>query len=267
MIATDARQAEFSSNEIDTLEAYRPVNRVAIASLITALASAAALLNPLLWSLPAVAVVMALIALFQIRKSNGEQRGAALAKVGFGLAVFFASWSLSWYLTDYYVLTKQARVYGDEWINLLREGKIYEAHQLALPGSQRAKSGTSINELYDSVLHEHHDDHEKADNQPKPPAREEEAMRRELPMAYREFIGGEPMRQLVAIGKSWQFTFVRVVSVSRGDLHNSFVNLEYEIGYTENERPAKLHIVLRMQRTLAAREAQWHVSTVSRPQS
>jgi hypothetical protein len=266
MIATDSRQAEFSSNEIDTLEAYHPVNRVAIASLVTGLASAAALLNPLLWGLPAVAVVLALFALFQIRKSNGEQRGAVLAKVGFGVAMFFASWSLSWYMTDYYVLTKQARVYGDEWINLLREGKIYEAHQLALPGSQRAKNGTSLNELYDSVLHENHD-HDKAEKQPKPPAREEEAMRRELPMAFREFVGGDPMKQLVAIGQSWQFTFARVVSVSRSDRLNSVVNLEYEISYTENERPAKLHIVLRMQRTLAAQEAQWHVSTVSRPQS
>lgn len=267
MIATDPRQAEFSSNEIDTVEAYRPVNRLAIASLIIGLASAAALLNPLLWGLPVLAAVLALVALLQIGRSHGEQRGAILAKVGFGAAMLFASWSLSWYMTDYYVLTSQARVYGDEWINLVREGRIYEAHQLALPGSQRAKNETSITELYETVLRERHDDPDKANTPPKPASREEEAMRRELPMAFREFVGGDPMKQLVAIGKNWQFRFERVVSLSKSDLRNSVINLEYEINYTEDERPAKLHIVLRMQRTLAADEAQWNVATVSRPQS
>jgi hypothetical protein len=66
---------------------YVAVNAFAVAAIIFGLASGLVVVNPILLIVPAVAVVLGVIALMQVRNSNGTQTGRALAWLGIVLAV------------------------------------------------------------------------------------------------------------------------------------------------------------------------------------
>lgn len=66
---------------------YVAVNGLAVAAVIFGLGSALVVLNPILLIVPAVAVVLGVFALVQIRNSNGTQTGRILAWLGIVLAV------------------------------------------------------------------------------------------------------------------------------------------------------------------------------------
>ena len=74
---------------------YRAVNVLAVTSLVLGVASWMSLLHPLLFLLPIGGVCLALIAVMQIRRSNGTQSGRALAAIGLLLALGLGGWALA----------------------------------------------------------------------------------------------------------------------------------------------------------------------------
>jgi hypothetical protein len=68
---------------------YVAINPMSVATLVVGLASAAAMLDPILLAVPVVAIVLGLAAITQIRKSSGTQGGLSLAIVGMIAAVGF----------------------------------------------------------------------------------------------------------------------------------------------------------------------------------
>ena len=71
---------------------YVAINSVAVVAVIAGLASAAALLGPVLLAVPVIAIVLGLIAFRQIRRSNGTQQGLALVAFGLISAIAFSGW-------------------------------------------------------------------------------------------------------------------------------------------------------------------------------
>src|SRR3954467_10146513 len=68
---------------------YVAVNGMSIVALILGVASALSLFANELLVIPGIAVVLAIVAFFQIRDSNGTQTGKGLAAVGLVLALAF----------------------------------------------------------------------------------------------------------------------------------------------------------------------------------
>jgi len=71
---------------------YVAINALAVATLVVGIASAMALLDPILLAVPIAAVVLGLFAIGQIRKSSGTQGGLLLAIVGMLAALTFSGW-------------------------------------------------------------------------------------------------------------------------------------------------------------------------------
>ena len=74
------------------LAEYRAVSGIAVASLLCAVAGAAVALSWVFVALPAIAVLLGLIALWQIRRASGTLIGRPLAWLGIALGVLIVSW-------------------------------------------------------------------------------------------------------------------------------------------------------------------------------
>lgn len=70
---------------------YTAINPTSVVALLLGLASVVALLETLLLIVPALAVVVGLAAMSQIRKSNGTQTGRGLALAGIGLGLLLGA--------------------------------------------------------------------------------------------------------------------------------------------------------------------------------
>ena len=68
---------------------YAAVNGVSVIAVILGVASALSLLDPVLLVIPLLTLVLSLVAIWQIRKSNGTQTGKGLALLGLLLAIGF----------------------------------------------------------------------------------------------------------------------------------------------------------------------------------
>lgn len=74
---------------------YRSINVPAVASLVMGVASWMSLIHPLLYVLPAGAVALGLIGMYQVARSNGTQGGAVLAGLGIVLGLALGGWALA----------------------------------------------------------------------------------------------------------------------------------------------------------------------------
>ena len=118
MPASDSRAVGFGAGDVDVLPEYRSLNRLAVASFILALLSATALRIPCSGScrpLPRWWRCSQGAAL----QAHGEQRGAALAKTAWMIALLFAACAVSWHFSYYVTLSRQAQRYSQAWLDLL----------------------------------------------------------------------------------------------------------------------------------------------------
>ncbi len=77
--------------------------------------------------LPVLAAVLALIARFQIRRSEGTQSGLKLASWAVGLSVGVGIVYCMYYLGTFLAVRSQAQTFADRWLQKITEGKIDEA--------------------------------------------------------------------------------------------------------------------------------------------
>jgi hypothetical protein len=122
---------------------YRPISGLAVASLIVALLFAGILVlgvvlsalthAPLpefvLWflPLPLAGAALALVATWQIHRSQGTRAGLATAKWGGLLSVFLGVIYLTLLATTEWVIGSEARTFTDQWLRTVAEGKLEHA--------------------------------------------------------------------------------------------------------------------------------------------
>jgi len=117
--------------EVQTLPQYRSVSPVAILALVLGLASPLALVNPTLLAIPLAGVVVAVVAMRRIDANAELLSGKGMALVALFLAVFFLVYTPARMWTRFQVLKGHATQLSDALVELLHEGKTYEAHQLS----------------------------------------------------------------------------------------------------------------------------------------
>ncbi len=126
-------QAEISPQVERDLESYRAPSMWGPVALLLGIISAVAVIGPLLWILPVTAAIFAVVALWRIRASGGQLLGRGMAVLGLVLAIFFGMAGPARTLSREYWLETRADRFAHGFIEVLENGKKYEAHQLTKP--------------------------------------------------------------------------------------------------------------------------------------
>lgn len=116
----------------DVVDDYRSVSVLAVAGLLLGLASISAWLHPLLWLVPLAAVVVSLLAFRKLALDAPNLIGWKPAAVGLALGLLCGAGAATrWALHQYLVEAEAAKV-GVAWIDLVRDGRDRQVHQLSL---------------------------------------------------------------------------------------------------------------------------------------
>ena len=134
--------------EGDPLADYRPISPLAIVALLAGLASSLAFADPLMLFVPVASAVLAGISLLQFHRSRVPMLGRSAALLGLMFSILFGTWAAAGSWTRQKVLLREAERVGTIWLDLVRDGKLYEAHQLHLSQRDRAAPGESLDVLY-----------------------------------------------------------------------------------------------------------------------
>ena len=264
MVATDPRDVGFRSTDSETLPEYQPLSRLSLASLLAALLSPIALVHPLLWIVPVIAALLAILALRAIHHSDGELRGSGLARTALVVSLLFGSWAVVWSMSYQYIVGRQARHYSQAWLDLIKNGRLYEAHQLSMSLTARVPPQDSLEETYKKATTP--SSQSKAEKNFTLDDSEPERMRmRELSDSYKSFISGPPMDQLLKLKTDWQAEFSGNLASRRLDGYKDEVDQKYTIRYRENEEDKSLDAILTVERERVGDRANWRVSRIVDP--
>jgi hypothetical protein len=117
----------------ETSSGYRPVSGLAVAALVMGVLSALALTSPLLWGLPLLGVLLAVVALRDVSREGAEKAGRAAALAGLALAIGFGMQALTGRLVARWLMADRARAVTAAWLDAIRDGKLVEARGMVAP--------------------------------------------------------------------------------------------------------------------------------------
>jgi hypothetical protein len=162
--------------DLETADAgYHSVSALAVVALVIGLLSPLAFVHPLLWALPLAGCALAAAAMVRIDRSAGALIGRKAAIAGLVLSLFCGLGALTQAATRYLWLAHRAQRMAERFMEDLREGKTYAAHQLWARPQFRFPPGSDLKPLY-------------ADH---PPATSD----------YEEFLKREVIGDLIALGE------------------------------------------------------------------
>lgn len=245
--------------DAEELVSYRAVSPLAVVSLLLGLASAAALIHPLVWFLPPMAAGLAAYSLWVVAARKGELVGRGAALAGLALAILFGVWAPARLFTRQARLYAEARERADEWFNLVRAGRLYEAYELHLSVEARQMGDSSLADYYGDL------------SQPIEPSKRASAQdfpRPDPKSQFRDFFDAPLLRKLVIAGQRGELVFQKNESHDyRPDLSNDKLTLLYELRYSQEGQAYSLPLEITLTRTFdeKARHANWHVNNISDP--
>jgi hypothetical protein len=234
-------QSHVTSLDETAVASYRGVSVLAVLTLILGLASALALAHPFLWVLPPATLVIGWLALRAIGVEGSNLTGRGLALLGMALAMVFGVWAPAQILTRQAKIYAQARVFADEWLELIRAGKLHAAHQLAVMEIERQTPGTDLEKYY----------------------QESAAAKSQLQHFYEE----KPLKLMAEQGTLATYEYLGGDGISPREQTTEHIALLYLMRYPEDgrEREQKIRIVLDRQELVGHREYLWHLRAVNDP--
>lgn len=132
------RIASFHTEDVEQVESYRTMSKLALASLLLGLAAPVCLFAPLLFVIPVLGATLGIAALRRIAKSDEMLAGRGAAVCGLAISVFMIASAMSYAAVVQQLRANQASKFGQQWISLLLDGKRSEAFQLTVAGSRPA---------------------------------------------------------------------------------------------------------------------------------
>lgn len=133
-------------------ETYRPLHPFAIPSLALAIGSLIAIWWPLAAIVSIFALVLATVAFVQIVRRPEDLSGKLWAGAAIAVAAFTIGLAPVRSLDEQNYLFGAARNVGDQWLQLLAEDRLREAHQLTLPATGRQPADADLEVYYDTPL-------------------------------------------------------------------------------------------------------------------
>lgn len=240
-MAFTSDQPHVGGQEETQLASYRTISVAAILSLVFGATSALALAHWLLWVLPLVAIVLALVALRQIQAEDSNLTGRNLAILGILLALVFGVWAPSRLISRQNHLYRTARQYSDEWLELIRIGKVQEAHQLTLHETQRQAPGGSLASYYEA--------------------------RQDDKDALKGFLDRKVTKKLIALGDKATYTYAGGGGVPAPQFSVQTVRVNYVARWNENGKEREMPITVVLQRNLdeKTKDFLWNIDGVAEP--
>ncbi|HTU24791.1 MAG TPA: DUF4190 domain-containing protein [Pirellulales bacterium] len=138
MSSLDKIHAQANDRPPSELGDYQAVSTLAIAALISGIASASALIAIPLWIVPLVGILVSCLALVRIARSDGRLVGRPVALAGLALSVCFGTAGLTAHFNAQRLVVGQAREVVGQWFRALAEGNPEIAQQWALVPTRRA---------------------------------------------------------------------------------------------------------------------------------
>lgn len=216
---------------------YRSLNRLALAGAIVGAFAWLALLAPLLWIVPAISIVMCLIALRQINVNPGMWTGRRWALAGLVLATFLGGWGVAREVTRQRTISNQAHQYADEVIRLVQNNERLSVHQLSLPKPSRLTPGADLSEFY--------------------------AAGSERKAEYESYFDGPPLKAMIEAGKSGEYEFKRV-ALMRNTPTEDHADVHYRFSYPSGKAKRSVEIVIQLRRywNPEKREGDWQLTGI-----
>lgn len=106
---------------------YRPVSRLAVAALAAGGLSALALVSPICWVIPLVAIGLAIAALADVNRPGANKAGGLAAVAGLALAVGFGSQAVADAVVTRWLVERRAVAAARHWIEAVRTGRLADA--------------------------------------------------------------------------------------------------------------------------------------------
>jgi len=235
-----------SSVEEGNVVHYRTVSRIAVAALVLGLLSAAALVSKLMWCVPIVGVTLAVIALRTIAKDQNVVLGRGAAQVGLVLGLLFFASATTNHFVRQRSLFRQARPHTSRWIEMVREGRLREAHQLTKRQESRQPLGANLQGYYEATRD----------------ARED----------MEGFFDAPLLAKIVELGREGQLRFDADEEVSTGRERGGNSDLivqRFAIDHQIDGKPQSLSFVVSINRAYDSDdgEARWRIIGVADPDS
>ena len=130
-------------------EGYRSVSRLAVSALILGLLAPLSLIHPLLFAVPWIGLIVSWRALHNTAQPKSSTSGYGLAISGFVLVLVFGSWAPAKFAVEHVVLSRQARQFSERWIDLVRNGRLQDAHRWMLAPIQRPDPSMPTQHFYE----------------------------------------------------------------------------------------------------------------------
>ena len=228
---------------------YRGLSSFAVIALAAGLLSPLDMFYATPIVFPIVAVIASALALRQIaiQAPNLTGRKAALAGLFLGLVFLIAAPADAWVYR--YYLRREARQFAGAWIEDVREGKVYQAHDLMIDPKKRVPPDVPP----DMTLEKYYADYySRSDYQ-----------RRMLP----PFIDKPLVRTLFALGKSAEYR-VYETAEEGSEGANDFVKLIYAVTFTEEKQKKTFFISFGMTRSIdrTTGRCEWTIGRVDGPE-
>lgn len=266
MAALEPHEVGFRLTDVEILPEYQPLSRLALAGLLAALLSPIALAHPLLWIVPLTAGLLSALALRSIRRSEGELRGSGLAQTALFAALLFGCWAVAWNLSHYYVVGRQARRYAEAWLELVKEGRLYEAHQLTMSASSRVPGNESLEDLYGRATSPPNPARRDADSDSEGESRQALELE-ELSTEYTRLIREPAMDQLLKLNCDWRAEFRGNLATQRSGPVSDSVDQRYTIRCSDHAQPQSFDVIVTVERDRIGTRALWRVPRMVDPET
>jgi hypothetical protein len=112
---------------------YRPVSRLAVAALAAGMMSALAIVSPLCWALPLVAVGLVVAAWADVHRPGAPKAGGLAAVAGLALAVGFGAQAVTDAVATRWLVSRRAEATARHWIDAVRAGRLADAISVCAP--------------------------------------------------------------------------------------------------------------------------------------
>lgn len=224
-------------------ENYSSLDTLAVVALGCGLISSlSGIFSPVFLVFGFLAVLLGLVSLFRISRSEGILAGFWPAAIGVGLALFNASFYLSYASVRDKNINQLAREFADDWIQMIQEGKLNEAHQLTRSFFNRQYPGTDLTKHYAKQV---------ANQDPNAPPEMSEMARDLAGSPYdqkMDFFRDPPMSIIMEKGTDCEVKFVKTIGSTRDGKYIDLVIHQYSLEYEENGRPQKQLFLITMKR-------------------
>jgi hypothetical protein len=216
------------------LAAYRALAPQAVVGLIFGLLAPLAMIDPLLWVLPAVGTVVSFWGLRRIWNCGGELLGRKLAWAGLVLSLLFLAAAPADLFTYRRMIGNEARQFSALWFRCLARQEPQKAWQLHLSPQIRQPLDDRLWQFYRNSARQRNN--------------------------LQAFVKLPLTRTLLALGPNAEARFYQTAGVGRDDDNDDVVDQYYAVTYEEQGERKSFFVLVRMTRyDLGKGQAGWSI--------